>query len=183
MSPHLTKRRVIGYMIYFVLVCMLVLGVSFARYYTQVSGSGTATTAAVAMNSTLDLTSQLQDLEPGETKAIAFEVTNQKGDTISDVAQEYTITLTTTGNLPLNYTLSGNAEPQGSGAVVYTQAKSSGSTRVWSGGNLPHTQAATHHYTLSVEWPSDKAMEQYADEIDWVTLCVEAKQVQPMAEK
>ena len=176
MSPHLTKRRIISYGIYFGLVCALVLGVSFARYYTQISGSGMATTAAVAMNSTLDLTTQLQDLTPGETKTIEFDVTNEKEGKVSDVAQAYIVTLTTTGNLPLTYTLSGTAGPANAGAVA-TPAQAT--KNVWIDGNLPHTQKAVHHYTLTAAWPAEEAKGQYADEIDWVTLSVEAKQVQP----
>ena len=180
MSPHLTKRRVISYMIYFSLVCALVLGVSFARYYTQISGSGSASVAAVAMDSTIDLTDQLQDLEPGGTKAISFQVTNSKNGTTSEVAQEYTITLTTTGNLPLTYTLSGHVEPQAAGAVVSEAPKAAdASPLVWSGGQLPHTIKASHIYTLIVTWPEEQATAQYSDEIDWMTLSVEAKQVQP----
>ena len=172
MSPHLTKRRVISYMIYFSLVCALVLGVSFARYYTQISGSGSASVAAVAMDSTIDLTDQLQDLEPGGTKAISFQVTNSKNGTTSEVAQEYTITLTTTGNLPLTYTLSGHVEREAPKAA-------DASPLVWSGGQLPHTIKASHIYTLMVTWPEEQATAQYSDEIDWMTLSVEAKQVQP----
>lgn len=187
MKNHLTKQRIIAYTIYFVLACALVSGVTYARYQTEVTGTGTASVAAVAMNSEIDLTNQLKDLVPGGTKTITFAVNNFDGSDskkVSEVSQEYSITINTTGNLPLQYELSGelSGTGEGAGTVVTKQAgggSSLDSSLVWTGGELPHSTKTAHTYTLTVDWPADKNDSAYADEIDLVTLTVDAKQVKP----
>lgn len=173
MKKHLTTRRIAMYLLYLVMVGMLVFGVTYARYLSTISGSAKAQTAAVALDSSLDLTSSLAGMQPGESKIIKFAVKNQKGDTTSEVAQEYTITISTTNNLPLTYTL--NKQDSNSGSYV-----TNSSNLTWTGGLLPYSASGvTHTYTLTVAWPPDKAAESYADEIDLVTLTVDAKQVNP----
>lgn len=177
MRKHLTKRRIVCYLSYFALICMLAFGVTDARYYSEVTGMGTARTAAVEMNTEIDLTDQLQGVVPNGKKEIEFSVNNFKDGSISDVAQEYTIAVTTTGNLPFKYELKGDSSESGTLADIGPAAV--GYSLVWSGGKLPTGASATHKYTLIVSWPSDMASDSYADEIELVTLTVDAKQVKP----
>lgn len=176
MNRHLTKRRLACYLLYFTLACTAVFGTTYARYGSAVSGTGLAQAAAVEMNTTLDLTDQLRGLIPGGEKEILFLVGNARDDIISEVAQEYSITVATTGNLPLTFELT----HAGSGAqkgVLATAAKANGKFPfTWEGGELPHTERASHTYALIVRWPPDSAQGRYADEIDLVTLRVDAKQ-------
>lgn len=179
MKKHLTKRRIVLYMVYLALACTLVSGVTYARYRTEVTGTGTANIAAVAMNSNIDLTKELQGLTPGGEKTIDFKVTNyDSADSgkVSEVSQEYSITINTTGNLPLEYVLSSTG---GGAGTVVTKPVGSSSSLEWTGGELPHSAKTEHSYTLTVTWPEDKNDSAYADEIDSVTLTVDAKQVKP----
>ena len=57
---------------------LLVFGITNARYYITGAGTGSAQAAAVAMNSTIDLTEKLSELKPGNTKTITFAVNNYK---------------------------------------------------------------------------------------------------------
>lgn len=151
------------------------------------------------MNTQTDLSGLLKELKPGGETEIKFEVRNFEappsagGDNkISEVGQEYSVSVKTTGNLPLTYTLtsdtaSGNVE----GTHVGTDPKESGGTSldpakewVWSGGVLPYSESGiSHEYTLTVAWPKGQADSAYKDEIDLVTLTVDAMQVQPKAAK
>ena len=182
MKKQLTMRRVICYLLYFLFVCMLVFGITNARYYITGAGTGSAQAAAVAMNSTIDLTEKLSELKPGNTKTITFAVNNYKeAGKISEVSQDYSITVTTTGNLPLQYELSLEDETQ-KGSVITgnyvkweTPSQESFST-IWNGGYLPHSVEEEHTYVLAVTWPGDENQDSYADEIDLITLTVDAKQ-------
>lgn len=200
MNKNLTKGRIVRYAVYLALACTLVFGMTYARYSTQVEGTASAKTADVQIDSTIDLTEKLSELNPGTTKKIKFQVTNKKEDKVSEVGQEYTITITTTGNLPLTYTLTPeqNADPgkaadtgvskdtgAQNGSYVGTASSSvpEGNSYTWTGGMIPYSNTGViHTYILSVEWPDNdakKSTADYSNEIDRVTLTVDAKQIEP----
>lgn len=205
MKKHLTAGRILRYLLCLGIACTFVGGVTYARYISEVSGSATAVVAAVAMNVTgngegssseLDLTKELGGMRPGDNKTLVFAVTNQMGGAVSEVALEYSITIHTTGNLPLIYDIkkstveksdAGETELLDSGSgdigtyVNPNDRNKNGDTEwLWSGGSLPYMQGGvTHTYQLTVEWPGSKKEENLADEIDWVTLTVDAKQALP----
>lgn len=176
MRKQLTKGRIVCYMLYFLLVCTLVLGVTYARYTSVVTGTGAAHVAAMEMNTSLDLTDKLQGMAPGEERTISFAVNNAQDGRVSEVAQEYSLAVTTTGNLPLTFVLSPQEIAAGE---AYATQQADPAMWAWSGGKLPHTQATAHRYILTVTWPAEKADENYAGEIEWVSLTVEAKQTDP----
>lgn len=187
MKKQLTAGRVVRYLLYLCIASALVFGFTYARYILGIHGQGTASTAAVALNvtdgssNTLDLTTQLQGLQLGATKEIVFAVTNQKGGIVSEVAQDYTVSVYTTGNLPLTYTLL--AQDSDAGTYVANPISSSDGSMVWAGGRLPYAEkGVTHTYTLTAEWPSNQADESLTDEIDLVTLTVDTKQALPVNE-
>lgn len=175
MSKHLTAGRVARYLLFLVIACAVVLGVSFARYVTVVQGQGLGQVAGVALDvsgdGAVDVTSQLRGMKPGDTRTVGFTVTNEKDGTVSEVAQEYSVSVETTGNLPLTYALTASGEA-GSGSFV------GGSGLSWAGGVLPYG-SASHSYTLMVSWPEDAAGSVFADEIDRVVLRVDAHQAAP----
>lgn len=200
MKKHLTTQRIVGYLIYLLLACSLVFGVTYARYVTSVSGTATAKTASMEMNmnTQMDLSGLLKGLKPGGKKEIKFEVRNFEappsagGDNkISEVGQEYSVTVKTTGNLPLTYTLDPDtASGKVDGTYVGAAPESVGASLnpakewVWRGGVLPYSASGTSHaYILTVAWPEGQADSAYKDEIDLVTLTVDAMQVQPEAAK
>ncbi|MFR8339537.1 MAG: hypothetical protein ACLVAW_24285 [Eisenbergiella massiliensis] len=89
MKKQLTFGRIVSYLLYLSLVCTLIFGVTYARYSTEVTGGASAQTAAVALDSSLNLTSSLEGMKPGITSKINFTVSNQKDKVVSEVAQEY----------------------------------------------------------------------------------------------
>lgn len=185
MKKNLTKGRIISYIIYLALACTLVFGITYARYSSKVTGNVTAKTASVEMNSTIDLSKQLEGMAPGSPKEIKFEVTNKKEGNVSEVGQEYSITIDTTGNLPLTYTIDSDTAASESGEYVTAVNEASGGTNhKWTGGVLPYSaDGVTHTYTLTVTWleSGDVDNSAYSDEIDQVTLTVDAKQIEPKA--
>ena len=78
MKKYLTKKRIICYLFCFILVCTAVLGITYARYRTEVAGAAAASTADVALNSSIDLSSALKKMVPGEKREILCSVTKRQ---------------------------------------------------------------------------------------------------------
>ena len=110
MKKHFTTGRILIYLLLLTGVGASLVGVSDARYSTVVRGGASATVAAVALDITgnrtsIDLSSHLQDMSPGSERNLVFSVSNQKNGAVSQVTQEYSITVGSTGNLPLTFHL------------------------------------------------------------------------------
>ena len=101
MKKHLAAGRIICYLLFLTVVCTLVFRAAYSRFYSQAAGAGTANIAEVALNSQIDLSDKVNGMVPGDTRDIVIQVSNQKDGVISEVTQSYTITVETTGNLPL----------------------------------------------------------------------------------
>jgi len=184
MKGQLSMRRAACYLLCVLFACLLVFGTTNARFQTTGIGTGSAQ-AAVAVNSQIDLTSVLKSMKPGEEKRIIFTVNNYSGNgerKVSEVAQEYSITMTTTGNLPLKYQLLADNVAQDNpdtGSYVDVEHSAEESFQViWNGGYLPHSVQTEHTYELIVTWPETENQGSYADEIDLITLTVDAKQAE-----
>ncbi len=183
MRKHLSAIRIAAYLFCLSAAGALVIGTTYAFYSSSVSGSAKAKTAAFALDVTdshqnqVDLTAELAGMRPSQEKEIAFVVTNTKNSTVSDVAQEYSITITTTGNLPLTYKLQGADISAPEGGYVTESGPLS-----WSGGLLPFSSSGvTHTYVLTVIWPPDDDDESLSDEIDLITMTIDARQALPDA--
>ncbi|MBC8571214.1 hypothetical protein [Zongyangia hominis] len=163
----------IRWLLFLVLIVALASTVTLSRYMTSVSGTGTASISTVDMKAT-SLNFSSGELKPGGSKTFSFDVVNFTGTNVSDVTQDYTVTVTTSGNLPLHFDLSG----AGAAGDGYALLKDAGSS-TWSGGLLPHTAATTHSYTLTVTWPQENNAAALADEIDLITVTVRAEQATP----
>jgi hypothetical protein len=185
MKKHLTTGRIGLYLLYLTAVGTLVLGTVYARYRSDVTGTGTAEVAAAAMDvtgtgsSSLDLTKVLSGMKPGTSKEVEFVVTNAKDGAVSEVAEEYQITVSTTGNLPLTYVLS--AKSTGTkGTFAEVGVNPAPGRFQWTGGFLPDSAETVHTYQLTVTWPGEQKAGSYTDEIDLVTLTVDAVQAKPV---
>lgn len=175
MKKHLTKSRIIGYLLALAAASMGILSISYARYTEQAGGSGVAAIAAWGAESTFSI--DVEDLVPGTSIEYTFMVTNKKDGRVSQVAQEYSIKVETMGNLPLTLKLSPDtAADDNTGRVI---SEASGESLDLAGGTLPHTTEASHQYTLKISWPAETADVTYADEIDLVTVTVKADQQLP----
>ncbi|RGY96823.1 hypothetical protein [Clostridium sp. AM58-1XD] len=179
MKKHLTKTRMACYILLLGTFCLL-LPVTYARYAAQVKGEAAASIAAWGSDSS-DFTIDVSGLYPGKTQDYQFAVTNKKGDRVSEVSQKYSITVDTTGNLPLKFQIdAGSGLPSGSLVNTGELAVTAGKART-EGGFLPHSSETVHNYVLKVSWPegNDNNSSDYADEIDLVTVTVNAEQAEP----
>lgn len=189
MKKQLTKIRLIGYLLMLTAVSLGVLSLSYARYADQVIGEATAKVAFWGSDTAIDqLPIDINGLAPGGKKEFSFLITNEKGGKVSQVAQDYTVSVETTGNLPLEFILTPTGTAPTDSKFVTTDGSdgklnlSSGNTAVANGGFLPYITPVTHKYTLTVSWPDGAVDSDYAEEIDLVTLVISAKQVLPGAE-
>lgn len=171
--------QIFRYLLYTALVCSLVLGVTYARYRSSAAGTGTASVAVVALNSTADLSSELTKMTPGKNVTVPVSVSNVKEGKTSEVTQDYSIIVQTTGNLPLEFTLSPkNKNADGTYVSTVASPQSDNHSITWSGGQMKHSIITTHEYSLTVKWEDAEKDSAYADEIDKITLTVDAKQTQ-----
>ncbi len=173
-----THSRLWVYLLYLGLVTSLILSVTLARYTSSAQGTGAATVAALAGGGTLSAGSiemPLTDLFPGgEPKALDFQVINYTGGVVSEVAMDYTIKVETTGNLPLRFTLT--ADP-GENRVGGGEILKGRMEETLTGGFFPLTgEKQVHKYTLTAQWPAGESDAGYANEVDLVTVTVEARQ-------
>ncbi len=171
------------YLLYLGLVTSLILSMTLARYASTAAGAGTATVAAMAGGGELvgePISMLLDNLSPSEARTLKFQVVNFSGGTVSEVALDYEITVSSTRNLPLRFTLTAEA-PEGelentiSGGDILTDEATQ--SQVLTGGSFPlEGRMQAHTYTLTVTWPAEVNGAEYAHEIDLVTITVEARQ-------
>lgn len=185
MNKAFTKSRIMGYMLLLTVASLCVAALSYARYSTKVSGAATAVVAAWGSDYTTDTANiiDVSGLTPGSSLVYKFRVTNEKDGKVSEVAQSYFVTVETTGNLPLTFTLSLENSPSAGSAVAVTDASRTlsfiNNKSVSDGGSLPPAVSVSHNYILTVSWPQDQNGEKYAGEIDQVSLTVNAQQILP----
>ncbi len=170
-----THNRLWVFLLYLALVTSLILSVTLARYSSGAEGTGTATVAAMAGDASSTLRMSLDGMTPGgEDRTLEFQVVNFTADAVSEVALDYRITVETTGNLPLVFTLAADeGENRVAGGTILNGVKSETLT----GGAFPLREAGqTHTYTLTAGWPETVNDGGYSREIDLVTVNVEARQ-------
>lgn len=169
------NNRLWVFLLYLALVTSLILSVTLARYSSGASGTGTVSVAAMAGDASSTLQMSLDGMTPGgEERTLEFQVVNFTADAVSEVALDYQITVETTGNLPLVFTLTADAgENRVSGGTILDGVKS----QTLTGGAFPLSELGqTHTYTLTASWPERLNNDGYSQEIDLVTVQVEAKQ-------
>ncbi|MCD2493252.1 hypothetical protein LQE92_11540 [Lacrimispora sp. NSJ-141] len=183
MKKNLTKTRIIAYLMMMTASVFLVTAVTYSRFYSTAEGDAVAEIAASELGS-IPIAIDVSGINPGATKTYQFKVVNAKDSQVSQVTQGYSISVKTTDNLPLTFTLSGgSSNPAGSGKLVNEgKIVMTGGSGTAEGGILPHTTETSHMYTLEVQWPKSETSTEYADEIDMITLQVEAYQSEPSVE-
>lgn len=174
----------IRYVVYLALVTSVLTSVTLAKYASTGGTTGKALVASFITGTTLDLDVSLEGMMgPGDTKTVNFDVTNYEGDKNNNVVLQYEIQVNTTGNLPLEFALTGEQRnADGSADADLDVSKLAGSlddNLKAVGGMLPPAGEfgkKTHSYKLQITWPRDKADEGYSDEIDRVALRISSTQ-------
>lgn len=140
----------------------------YARYLSRDSAENNARVAAFVFNvEKTEASSAFPDISdiqrPGDRMQYAFIITNGTGNRCSEVKQQYTVTVTVNGNMPLVCTLTQNGETAEHTAI----------------GVLEAGVADAHAYTLTVEWPSDQNDAEFANgmTVGEVILTVASEQV------
>lgn len=188
-----------------VLVSFWLMSNIFARYTTSGTGGDDARVASFVFHLE-DSASKTFDLssinEPGKTAEYIFTVTNQRGNSISEVAEQYTIELEAEGSIPVQCKVVKSIaadDAETTETVCQTNNFSSQSDNTNSEENnneennsgennpgakssaiaVPASQAYEQEYTLSVKWPEAYNDAQYAGASGRaaVTLTVHAEQI------
>lgn len=164
-------------------LCLASIDMASAKYILQSHGNDSASVArfspALSENNIIDI-SGIKN--PGTSTTKTFKVQNYvqnfSGDIVSEVTIKYKISLKTTGNLPLRFTLldvSGNPLKEWvcngtSGQQEYEYE--SLTTTVFSPGT-----PRSHKYQLKAEWPNTQNDSKFSGMTDAVYVSVKWEQV------
>ncbi len=167
------KLQVLSIAVLFVLLIQYIN--ADARYISGSLGSDEAKVATVVMNSNLEnnLNITLTDIEPGDIRYYDFSVVNYNGDIISEVKQDYTITVKTTNNLPLAFEL---VLVEDKGFKYASDFVFGNPNYIASNGVLGNEIKEDHDYQLKISYDISKANINYINEIDVVTLVIDSVQ-------
>jgi len=159
------KRRIplSVYLGYLLIVTLVVTGVTFSSYVTQTTGEDSARVAKFVVTASSVETEKIvfSDLIPGDTETWEFTI-----DFDCEVAAQCKMLLTSTNNLPLEYTLTHN------GTL----------TDVTLGTPLDIYQVAagytgTQTFTLTAKWDKNNNNIKFMGMADAVTLSITTEQI------
>lgn len=193
MFKKINIRRILSYGVYFLLVSFLVSSVTLSRYMVNVSSNGELTVASYAMDSaitTTDDTASTQEtlyiggMQPGDAKEYTFTVKNyiqseESGNVVCSVDQEYVIEILSTCNLPLSFSIVEAEESEAEESPeLLTEIESEVGLKKYTTEeiSLGSGEEIDHVYTLIISWDSDDASLSYIGEVDKVTIMVNAWQ-------
>lgn len=158
-------------------LCLTSVGITSAKYISQSHGNDSASVARFSPSLISENNIDISDIKkPGDSTEKTFKVQNFSGGSVSEVTMTYTITLKTTGNLPLCFTL---LDADGNSLEVWECNGTNGqqkyeyeSLTVFSPG-----VAGTHDYTIRAQWQSDRNAARFSGMTDAVYLSVKWEQV------
>ena len=158
-------------------LCLTSVGITSAKYISQSHGNDSASVARFSPSLISENNIDISDIKkPGDSTEKTFKVQNFSGDSVSEVTIKYTISLKTTGNLPLCFTL---LDADGNSLEVWDCNGTNGQQEykyecptVFSPG-----VNETHGYRLKAEWPAGQNGAQFAGMTDAVYLSVIWEQV------
>lgn len=158
-------------------LCLTSVGITSAKYISQSHGNDSASVARFSPSLISENNIDISDIKkPGDSTEKTFKVQNFSGDSVSEVTMTYTITLKTTGNLPLTFTL---LDANGNSLKVWDCNGTNGqreykyeSPTVFSPG-----VEGTHNYKIRAQWQSDRNAARFSGMTDAVYLSVKWEQV------
>lgn len=160
-------------------LCLASIEMASAKYIFQSHGNDSASVARFSPALINENNIDISDIKkPGDSTTKTFKVRNYSGDSgVSEVAMKYTISLKTTGNLPLRFTLLDVYE--NSLNVVWECNGTNGQREykyecplVFSPGTLQ-----SHTYQLKAEWPNTQKDSKFSGMTDAVYVSVKWEQV------
>lgn len=158
-------------------LCLTSVGITSAKYISQSHGNDSASVARFSPSLISENNIDISDIKkPGDSTEKTFKVQNFSGDNVSEVTMKYTISLKTTGNLPLCFTL---LDADGKSLEVWDCNGTNGqreykyeSPTVFSPGT---TQS--HTYQLKAEWSNTQNDSKFSGMTDAVYVSVKWEQV------
>ena len=159
-------------------LCLTSVGITSAKYIFQSHGNDSASVACFSPSLISENNIDISDIKkPGDSTEKTFKVQNFSGDSVSEVTMKYTISLKTTGNLPLTFTLLDAAgKPlevwDCNGTNGQREYKYESLTTVFSPGT-----PQSHTYQLKAEWSNTQNDSKFSGMTDAVYLSVKWEQV------
>ena len=161
----------------FAVLCLASIEMASAKYIFQSHGNDSASVACFSPSLISENNIDISDIKkPGDSTEKTFTVQNFSGDNVSEVTMKYTISLKTTGNLPLCFTL---LDADGNSLEVWDYNGTNGqreykyeSPTVFSPG-----VEGTHNYKIRAQWQSDRNAARFSGMTDAVYVSVKWEQV------
>ena len=158
-------------------LCLTSVGITSAKYISQSHGNDSASVARFSPSLISENNIDISDIKkPGDSTEKTFKVQNFSGDSVSEVTMKYTISLKTTGNLPLCFTL---LDADGNSLEVWECNGTNGqqkyeyeSLTVFSPGT-----PQSHTYQLKAEWSNTQNDSKFSGMTDAVYVSVKWEQV------
>ena len=146
----------------------------YARYSSSASGSDGARVALFGHNQSISLNEELDDLVPGKSFKYTLNVANYEGTKVSEVSLRYYFEIVTTGNLPLQYTITDeNNNEIGSFDESVENTSQFGNDTMY----FDSSSQQKKEYTVNVVWPEDRKDEKYADIPDDIVVNIHVEQM------
>lgn len=165
-----------------ILCCGAITTAAWSRYQFHNGGRGEAVVARFVTGSEFHIDPASLPQKPGETTQVKFMVTNFEGEQVSEAMLGYQVTPETAGNLPLTFQLNRDEASVAADSNWIPDGELTGNTAS-TDGIFQAGQAAVHHYRLTINWPvlEDGENADYADEVDYVRVKIQARQISPAA--
>lgn len=159
-------------------LCLTSIEITSAKYISQSHGNDSALVACFSPSLISENNIDISDIKkPGDsTEKKTFTVQNFSGDNVSEVTMKYTISLKTTGNLPLCFTL---FDADGNSLEVWDYNGTNGQRKYKYECPLVFSPGTTqsHAYQLKAEWSNTQNDSKFSGMTDAVYLSVIWEQV------
>lgn len=161
----------------FAVLCLASIEMASAKYISQSHGNDSASVACFSPSLISENNIDISGIKkPGDSTEKTFKVQNFSGDSVSEVTMKYTISLKTTGNLPLCFTLL-DADGNSLGVWICNGMNGQREYKYESPTVFSPGVNETHGYRLKAEWPAGQNGAQFAGMTDAVYLSVIWEQV------
>ena len=157
--------------------CLASIEMAWAKYIFQSHGNDSASVARFSPSLISENNIDISDIKkPGDSTEKTFKVQNFSGGSVSGVTMKYTISLKTTGNLPLCFTL---LDADGNSLEVW-ECNGTNGQREYKYESLTVFSPGTpqsHTYQLKAEWSNTQNDSKFSGMTDAVYVSVKWEQV------
>ena len=157
-------------------LCLASIEMAWAKYILQSHGNDSASVARFSPSLISENNIDISDIKkPGDSTEKTFKVQNFSGGRVSEVTMKYTISLKTTGNLPLRFTL---IDTHGN-SLVWDCNGTNGQREYKYECPLVFSPGTTqsHAYQLKAEWSNTQNDSKFSGMTDAVYVSVKWEQV------